>query len=153
MLNNEEFTKILNNQNNIKIAKSVAKLFTILDKDDVDSEIMVCLWKTASNFDPNRNVKFTTYFREILFWKLMQLTRKKLKEKKMFINKTLECGKVNDTTFYDVLSDIPKKYSKVLVQKYLEKKSLKEIGQENGYSYEYARVQIKQAIEYIRNGV
>ena len=155
MLSNEEFVKILNNTDNIRIGKNVAKNFHYLDKHEIESETMLCLWEAASKFDKTRKVKFTTYYHSCLYWKLLQLAKKKQIYQKLISTKAKKAieNKAYEHNFELHLDGIPEDLAKLLRQKYLEKKTLKEIGKENGYSYERARILIKKAITILKNGV
>lgn len=150
-MSNHEFQDKYLTKDNLLIAKKVALYFSDLDKDDIDSETMVCLWEASVKFDPNKHVKFTTYFFSYLYWKLFEVRRKN----NLYIkNKIATKSDQYYADQYSLLDDIlPTELSNLLRQRYLDKMTLKEIGNANGYCAETARANIKKAISILRDGV
>lgn len=146
---NGKIEELLVNREFLNIKYKLTKKFYNLDMDDIDSAYHISMWKAQSKFDEKLGVKFKTYFYSIFFKELLRLSRKE-RIKTCSIVDIYDIGANN---FFLIISDLSEDDRNLLVQRYLERKTLTEIGDENGYSYEEARLRINKCIKCLKNGV
>jgi len=152
---NDKIETALKDPNIIALTKSATRRYKrSLNEDEIKSCILNALSKSISNYDPSKNSKFTTYLHTGL--KIECLTQiKRNKPLLKFSSKTLL--KVDDKPetqmmIIDVMEEIEKlEHGHLVVDKYLNNYSAKEIGIKNGIHPETVRIKIKKTLEALRH--
>ena len=141
--------------NIIALTKSVTRRYRkSLRVDDIQSCVLVALSRAILNFDPSKNSKFTTYLHKGL--KIECLTQIK-KNKLMPRLSSKSVSKVDEKSempikMIEVMDEIDRlKDGHLVVDKYLNNYTCKEIGDKNGLHAESVRVKIKKTIETLRD--
>lgn len=171
-ITNQQFEKELNDKNNISIVKSAmsktiryikAKYpsYVTPKTQDFDNIQEIAIWKTLIYYDGRFGTKFTTYLYKLtqqLCWAEFQKNKilddcyikTQLKSnKKLFYVKDYEEIAKSDL-INTIFSKLNTEESKLLKMRFFEKRNLKKIGQEFGYSYETARKNIKKLIRRLK---
>lgn len=143
---NGKIEELLINPEFLSIKYKLKKKFYNLDRDDIDSAYNVSLWKAQSKFDETRGIKFKTYFYSIFLKELLRLSRKE----RIRTYPIVDICEIGPNNFFLIMSDLSEDDRNLLIQRYLERKTLVEIGEENGYSYEEARLRINKCIDSLR---
>lgn len=152
---NSKIETALKDPNIIALAKSVTNRYkNSLNEDEIRSCILGALSRSISNFNPDKNSKFTTYLHKGL--KIECLTQiKKNKPLLKFSPKAL--SKIDEKSetqmmIIEVMDEINRlKDGHLVVDKYLNNYTCKEIGDKNGLHAESVRVKIKKTIETLRD--
>jgi RNA polymerase sigma factor (sigma-70 family) len=141
----DKLEDLLKSKDLLNLKRKIACKFSRLDIDDIESAYAVSVWRARERFIPSFNTKFTTFFYLIFNKECLNLCRK-LKLTQQLDNEVL----IEDTHMFEFehfMYRLPEEGRKLLTQRYLERKTLREIGDENGYSYEIARKKIKKYIK------
>ena len=152
---NDKIESALKDPDIIALTKSVTNSYRkSLNEDEIKSCVLSALSRSISSFDPDKNSKFTTYLHKGL--KIECLTQiKKNKPLLKFSSKTL--SKTDDKfetkmLIIEVMEEIEKlKDGHLVVDKYLNNYTSKEIAKKNGIHKETVRVKIKKTLESLRH--
>ena len=152
---NDKIESALKDPDIIALTKSVTNSYRkSLNEDEIKSCVLSALSRSISSFDPDKNSKFTTYLHKGL--KIECLTQiKKNKPLLKFSSKTL--SKTDDKfetkmMIIEVMEEIEKlKDGHLVVDKYLNNYTSKEIAKKNGIHKETVRVKIKKTLESLRH--
>ena len=127
-----------------KIMDSVCgKYSKSVDPDDISSLRLEILWKCLNSFDESRGVKFTTFLYQQLNYAMMNQLRIRRREKNGIPFDICQVPKDNIEV---LLSDLDDNQKKILKQRYLDRMTMVEIGEKNGYSRETARRAVNSAL-------
>jgi len=152
---NDKIESALKDPDIIALTKSVTNSYRkSLNEDEIKSCVLSALSRSISSFDPDKNSKFTTYLHKGL--KIECLTQiKKNKPLLKFSSKTV--SKTDDKfetkmMIIEVMEEIEKlKDGHLVVDKYLNNYTSKEIAKKNGIHKETVRVKIKKTLESLRD--
>ena len=152
---NDKIESALKDPDIIALTKSVTNSYRkSLNEDEIKSCVLSALSRSISSFDPDKNSKFTTYLHKGL--KIECLTQiKKNKPLLKFSSKTV--SKTDDKfetkmMIIEVMEEIEKlKDGHLVVDKYLNNYTSKEIAKKNGIHKETVRVKIKKTLESLRH--
>lgn len=152
-VSNEEYNIAYNNKDNQRIIKAV--LFTYrgkLDEDTLKTCGLNALWRCLQNHNESFSTKFTSSLWRFVNWEckkeLRTLATSKYKPLELFdvANEEEEMYSVFDD-LHDVLDQ---EYCQIIKLRFLEKMTLREIGNKFGYTKEAARQKLEKAIGQIR---
>ena len=150
MMNFEEAHKSIDNK---RIMDKVGSRYSkIIDPDELESLKLITLWECTKNYDPSRNMKFTSYLYQQLGFKIKNAIKKLSRE---FTNSTIEAPYTPKEQFEILIDGLNGESQMVLRQKFLNNMTMEEIGKKNGYSRETARRKVKKALcqfQKIKNG-
>ena len=151
---NDKIEAALKDQDIIALTKSVTRSYRkSLSEDEIKSCILNALSRSISNFDPRKNSKFTTYLHKGL--KIECLTQIK-KNKPLLKFSTKSLSKIDDKSetqmmIIEVMDEIDRlKDGHLVVDKYLNNYTAKEIAIKNGIHPETVRIKIKKTLESLR---
>jgi len=151
---NDKIETALKDPNIIALTRSVTNRYRkSLNEDEIKSCILSALSRSISNFDPCKNSKFTTYLHKGL--KIECLTQIK-KNKPLLKFSTKALSKVDDKSetqmmIIEVMDEIDRlKDGHLVVDKYLNNYTAKEIAVKNDIHPETVRIKIKKTIESLR---
>jgi DNA-directed RNA polymerase specialized sigma24 family protein len=151
---NDKIETALKDPNIIALTRSVTNRYRkSLNEDEIKSCILSALSRSISNFDPCKNSKFTTYLHKGL--KIECLTQIK-KNKPLLKFSTKAMSKVDDKSetqmmIIEVMDEIDRlKDGHLVVDKYLNNYTAKEIAVKNDIHPETVRIKIKKTIESLR---
>jgi DNA-directed RNA polymerase specialized sigma subunit len=143
-LKTRDLNEALENIDYKKIMDSVcAKYCKSVDPDDISSLRLEVLWKCLNSFDETRGVKFTTFLYQQLNYAMMNQLRIRRREKNGIPFDICHTPKENIEV---LLSDLNEDQKKILKQRYLDRMTMVEIGEKNGYSRETARRAVNSAL-------
>ena len=152
---NDKIETALKDPNIIALTRSVTNSYRkSLNEDEIKSCILSALSRSISNFDPGKNSKFTTYLHKGL--KIECLTQIK-KNKPLLKFSTKALSKVDDKSetqmmIIEVMDEIDRlKDGHLVVDKYLNNYTAKEIAVKNDIHPETVRIKIKKTIESLRH--
>jgi RNA polymerase sigma factor (sigma-70 family) len=114
-----------------------------VDQDELESLKLLTLWECTKNYDPSRNMKFTSYLYQQLDYKIKNFLKKRSRE---FTNSTIEAPYTPKENFEILIDGLNGESQSVLRQKFLGNMTMEEIGKANGYSRETARRKVKKAL-------
>lgn len=150
-----EYNDALNNVDIIKILNKIGSQYNI-PKDELSQIKNISIWNSLKSYNKNKNTKFTTYLVTIFKRECFSYINKEKKHKKVegYENSNIEGGiNKNSKKIYELLEILTEDQRKVLTQRFFHNKTLKEIGEENGYSYFKAKYIIDKAIKTIKNAI
>tara|TARA_R110000824_G_C15231618_1_gene678631 strand:- start:11301 stop:11750 length:450 start_codon:yes stop_codon:yes gene_type:complete len=141
MMNFEEAHKSIDNK---RIMDKVGSRYSkIIDPDELESLKLITLWECTKNYDPSRNMKFTSYLYQQLGFKIKNTIKKLSRE---FTNSSIETYSFPKERFDILIDGLNSESKSVLRQKFLNNMTMEEIGVANGYSRETARRKVKRAL-------
>ena len=141
MMNFEEAHKSIDNK---RIMDKVASKYSrIIDPDELESLKLITLWECTKNYDPSRNMKFTSYLYQQLGYKIKNTIKKLSRE---FTNSSIESPSLPKENFDILVDGLSPEAQSILKQKFLKNMTMEEIGTANGYSRETARRKVKKAL-------
>lgn len=144
MITDQEFSIAWENKENRRIMQSAIRRYLgIISPDEVNSCKMIGLWECLKRHDPTKGRKFTTYL-----YGGVQIQCKKVinKVKYVVIDDVVSYMDFNRIYIRDSLDKLEEEYQDLVYSRFFERKTLKEIAEENGYSIETARRRIKKAL-------
>ena len=151
---NEKIKTALKDPDIIAMTKAATKSYKrSLNEDELKSCILNALSRSILNFDPSKNSKFTTYLHKGL--KIECLTQIK-KNKPLLRFSTRATSKIDERSemnmrMIEVMDEIERlKDGHLVVDKYLNNYTCKEIGEKNGIHPETVRTKIKKTLESLR---
>ncbi len=157
LVTNQELEAARNNEDYIKIAKSIFKKFQSfkLTADDKKQILLDALWYSLATWDEAKS-KFTSHlYRNIRFKTLNFIKKYKVSPEKNNVN--LSRLHASPTVFGDdfdnIISCLHDSVKIPIIQKFVYGMSSTEIGEENGYSKEYANQLIKKGIKSLKKSV
>ena len=115
----------------------------IIDPDELESLKLITLWECTQNYDPSRNMKFTSYLYQQLGFKIKNTIKKLSRE---FTNSSIESYSIPKERFDILIDGLNPEAKSILRQKFLNNMTMEEIGVANGYSRETARRKVKKAL-------
>jgi RNA polymerase sigma factor (sigma-70 family) len=145
MVSNEEYESALKNKDNIMIMHSAGSSFiTVLDEDEIHRCKLIALWEALQAWRPNRGSKFTAFLYQRVYWECLKCVKFNNKNRDVqveFIDREV----LPDTPIEEVLEILPDDLQDIIKKRYVYGMTLREIGDEHGYSYETARKKLKKA--------
>lgn len=151
---NDKIESALKDPDIVAMTKAATRIYKkSLSEDEIKSCILNALSRSISNFDPHKNSKFTTYLHKGL--KIECLTQiKKNKPSIRFSTTTADTRDYRsemNIKMMEVMDEIERlKDGHLVVDKYLNNYTCKEIGEKNGLHPETVRTKIKKTLECLR---
>jgi RNA polymerase sigma factor (sigma-70 family) len=162
---NYVFDELINDKEIQNIGyKAALKFKRQLDKEEIDSCFMTALWKACKAYDPNYNApekmaSFKTFFYKGVLFECMKLTKSNNAFKEN-INKIKNSKNINKIRgFYEESSlkdtenqdfGLNQKDSDVLIQRFWQGKSLKELANQNNISQQAMKKRINKILNKIK---
>lgn len=117
--------------------------------EDLNQCKCIALWECIRHFKPNKGSKFTSFLHEKTRWQCLKFFEShKIKHRTHKLDDyPYQSKELAEVDFNDLLDQLPEHDGVVLRQKYVEGKTLHEIGAANGYCYETARKKLIKAVE------
>jgi RNA polymerase sigma factor (sigma-70 family) len=140
-----ELTELLKNNDLLTLKNKIRQKFWSIDRDDFESAYYVSVWKAQTRF-LEKKAKFTTFFYSILFKECQNLVRK---ERIKTCQLSQHASKLD--IFEEKVKELSEKEAKLLTARYLEKKTLREIGDELDLSYETTRKLINNILKKFKD--
>jgi RNA polymerase sigma factor (sigma-70 family) len=159
---NEEFNTALADKNNSRILKKVSsKYINVIPQQELYSCALHSLWRCLSYHKDSFGQKFTTSLWRFMEWECNRELKRLQNEKNKSVNiSTLETKEKfdspaklpNDETenLYECIDMLPDGYRTLIVEYYIERHTMEEIGKMHGYSKEAARQKINKALIELR---
>lgn len=139
------------NKDNINIINKVIRGYSrFLDKNDIDYIKDYSLWKAVSKYKENSNMKFSTYLYNNVRWGCLQYI-KDLSNNTKNLQKAKEPSYKNNSRYIDLMLDINTDDKVLLIDRYIGRMSLDEIGKKYSIPRETARLKLIKIIEKIKN--
>ena len=152
---NDKIETALKDPDITALTRSVTQRYKrTLNEDEIRSCVLVALSRAITSFDPDKNSKFTTYLHKGL--KIECLTQIK-KNKPLLKYSSQVSSKIDNKSeikmmIMEVMEEIEKlKDGHLVVDKYLNNYTSKEIAKKNGIHKETVRVKIKKTLETLRD--
>ncbi len=152
---NDKIETALKDPDITALTRSVTQRYKrTLNEDEIRSCVLVALSRAITSFDPSKNSKFTTYLHKGL--KIECLTQIK-KNKPLLKYSSQVSSKIDNKSeikmmIMEVMEEIEKlKDGHLVVDKYLNNYTSKEIAKKNGIHKETVRVKIKKTLETLRD--
>ena len=127
--------ELLIDENFLKLKKKIKQKFSFLDCDDIESAYHLSVWQSHIKQNNYKNIKLTTLFYRIFCLECLTLCRSYVKNKQLPINyDKLDFG----LDINQLLENLSEDDRNLLLQRYLEQKTLEEIGmlaQQEGIEY------------------
>jgi len=144
-----EFETMAKDEEIVKLTRKAAKQFTNqLSPDEIDQCILIALWNTIRGHDPTKGLKFTTYlYRGVI---MECLSQKKLNTGSHRVP-NLVCDKnvidkQNAYSMIDLMDEIENDPNRdILIDKYINNFSTKEIAASRGVCLETVRKKIAKS--------
>jgi RNA polymerase sigma factor (sigma-70 family) len=159
IISNEEYEKAYNLIDNKKIMNAAAKSFRgTLSYNDIESCCYYALWKCLEKYDNSFNAKFTSSLYRFVRWYCIQACQKEQKHinKNILFISEYEKSKTIQTKkdlLTKILCMIPEDDKQILISRFIERKTLKEISQENNCTKQKIRTRLNKILLNIKNGV
>ncbi len=162
-ISNKEFEEAYKDTTNNKIIrKAMKKYIQYMPKEEIKNCGMIALWKSLKKFNPEKNMKFTSFLYRMVCFECMGFIGK---DKKIRTYKTKErldpkpidelslpyMSGTNYDEFDDMISVLPKKLAKIVKLRIVYNMSFEEIGRINKFSHETARRKLKLAYSKLKN--
>lgn len=152
---NDEFEKALQNNDYINIMNNASKRFkNQIDKDSLKSCHMNALWKALAAFDPDRNVKFTTFLHKGVFIECMKeikiLNKSKIFNKKLHNNLPQNFKHEEILELQDELDN--KEDFDLLVDRFVGNMTINELAKSRNINREKIRKKIHSLVAKLKSG-
>jgi DNA-directed RNA polymerase specialized sigma24 family protein len=151
------FDDLVDNEEVRKIGNAAAKSFRkFLSKEEIDSCIMIALWRVTKEFDSEKG-KFSTYlYRGVVLecltaWKFntdKKRTNKKVTEKNPLLKSEYN-EEIADIEAVDFVKNF--EYPELMIDRFWSNKTLSEIAKTNNVSVETVRIRIKKNLENMKS--
>ncbi len=152
IISNEEFTEALNNIDNIKIMNKASVSYSKNLKSRLKECKMIALWEALRDYKSDRNMKFSTY----LYYKVRRkcydtyYTKAERNNNLISIEDSFSGSIVDSTFINDILMSLDKKDAKLIEDKFIYKKTLKEIGIEENVSLQAIKQRLDVVLDKLR---
>lgn len=143
------FDKLIEDENILNIAKKAAsKFYKTLSKDELYTCILNAVWKASERHDPEKGTKFTTYlYNGVIMECLTQQKFNSSKASKIH-NNVCEKDGINNFELIDLINSCED--PQIIIDYYLNNKSVKEIANEMGVCGETIRLKIKKNLKKLK---
>jgi RNA polymerase sigma factor (sigma-70 family) len=148
-----EFEEALSNEHYIGIMELASKNFRMsMSREELKSCKYIALWTSLKKYDETRyTAKFTTYLFLNVKYECMKYVNLESRHKQRFkIVENIEVAAEEENNLELLIELIPEEFRSVVKQKFLDNKTLHEIGKAHGYSHETARKNIQRGLSYIK---
>lgn len=169
LISNEEFEQIWHNTDNKSILYNVMNHFarryershaTKVCRKHLYANGQYVMWQAATSYKPDHDskTKFTTFLHTVAsnwckyyFGKLHKTSEKEVGLDAVLFEKFETNSSIDEREFVrEILEKLPPSDKNILYQRFFDGKTLKEIGDTEGYSAERARQKIDQILNNLR---
>lgn len=136
----------------LSIMKShLYKFIKFINKDDLENIGLICIWNTLKKTGDSE--LFIPYLCVSIKWECMKFlkTYNRGRISYSILHENIEEN--NHSYFDEIIESLNDKYKRILKKRFIENKTLHEIGKEESCSHEYINILIKQALEKLKNSV
>lgn len=112
----------------LSLKRKIQQKFSFLDCHDIESVYYYSIWQSLEKFDKSKNLKIITLFYKIFYFECLTLCREYLKNKNLLSGYTKSDSEFD--SFSILLEDLSDSERNLLLQRYLEQKTLDEISKE-----------------------
>jgi RNA polymerase sigma factor (sigma-70 family) len=157
-ISNEEFNIAYRNQDNINIIRKVSgRYIKLLDQDTIKSCGLTALWRALSSYDPSYKQKFTSSLWRFTDWEckraLKEFSAKKNRQH-LSLDDNIEIIDTNAACDVEYIREgislLAAPERELINEYYIERRSMEEIGQRQGYSKEAIRQRLKKALHTLK---
>jgi len=149
-VSNQIYENALNNQDNIMIMHSAGSCFIhALDKDEMYRCKLIALWEALKLWKPDGGSKFTAFLYQRVTWECLKALQYENKHTNVNLD-YIDREASPETDMSEMLEILPDDLKGVVEKRYIYRMTLREIGDEYGYSYETARKKLKKASDCIK---
>jgi RNA polymerase sigma factor (sigma-70 family) len=150
MVNDKEYEDALNNHDNQMIMHSASVSFVrILDEDEIYRCKLIALWEALQAWKPDRGSKFTAFLYQRVKWECLKSIQNQKQYRDIQLD-NIDQEVLPETSIDELLEILPEDLKGVVKKRYLYNMTLREIGDEYGYSYETARKKLKKASKCVK---
>jgi RNA polymerase sigma factor (sigma-70 family) len=150
----EEFQSAYMNENYNKVMNMAAKKFRWLLDEDIELCKAFALWKSLRKYDESCGAKFTTFLYNNMHQKCWtEYNKKRVKnerERDMLLNVEPRGAVVDNHLFTDIMMSLTPTEAKLIDDKFIQNKSLVEIGNEHGITPQRIHQRLQEVKEKIR---
>ena len=146
----KNFEELLIDENIKKIThKATTRFNNILSKDEIYTCIINALWKATLKYNPDLGSKFTTYLYKGVVMECLSQVKFNKNNFLMFHNNIQD--KKSSTISIDILDQIELcDNPDIIIDKFINNKSIKEMASERGVSGETIRLKIQKNIKKLK---
>lgn len=151
-ISNEEFDIAYNNTDNIKIMNKASLSYSKNLKSRLKECKMLALWEALRDYKDDRGMKFTTF----LFYKVRRVCYDAHYSKAEKVNEFTSIedsfsGCTTDSTFIqDIMMSLSDKDGKLISDRFIHRKTLREIGKEHNVSPEMTSQRIDAVLSKLK---
>jgi len=153
IVTNEIYEEALKDNDNIMIMHSAGSRFaSVLDVDEVYRCKLIALWKALQAWEENLGSKFTGFLYQQVYWECLKnvnRNKKRVEVQADYIDQEV----LPDTPLYEILDGLPSDLQDIVEKRYVYNMTLREIGDEYGFSGETIRKRLKKASKHIKNSI
>lgn len=151
IVSNEVYEQALKNRDNLMIMHSAGScFFSTLEADEIHRCKLMALWKALQAWQEGRGTKFTGFLYQQVHWECLKSINYNKKNKEVQA-KYIEREALPDTPTYETLDGLPEELKNIVEKRYLYNMTLREIGDECGFSGETIRKRLKKASKYMKS--
>lgn len=144
-VSNKVYEEALDNRDNMMIMHSAgSRYMRILDADEIHRCKLIALWEALQVWDINKGSKFTAFLYQRVQWECLKSIQYHNKNQDVQVEH-LERAVLPDTSVDEVLEILPAELKDIVKKRYVYGMTLREIGDEYGFSYETVRKRLKKA--------
>lgn len=148
---NVQFEVEIKKEDNIKIINTVISSYrTKIQKEDRESLKNESLWYSIRKYDSSKNMKFTTFLHKVTRYKCLTYIRDNEKARKKGIEKKEGIKYSTNYNYIDIMLDLSDYHRDLLVDRYISRMTIKEMGQKYDKPCEKIRLEILKIIENVR---
>lgn len=152
---NETMEQALNNRDYQQVMHKAAQKFRkSLDEDTVYTCQINALWHSLENFDPSRNVKFTTYLHKGVFIecvKAVKFLNRHTRLTKAKLHDNIVCNKQSGSTaLVDLMDEVNTSSERDLILDRISGKTISEMAETRNVSRETVRKRMNKISHSIR---
>jgi DNA-directed RNA polymerase specialized sigma24 family protein len=147
------FEEKIADSNVIKVTKKAASRFRgYLSREEINNCINIAIWKSLKKYKEDAGLKFTTYVYRGVILECTSQKKKNFPKKKSFsLNEKNFTRDTNSFDFSLVLEELERQeYGQMVIDKYINNFTTKEIAIKNNSSIETIRKKISQTIENVK---
>lgn len=150
------FEELIKNEEVQKLGNHAVKSFRkYLSKEEIDSCIMIALWRACKDFDANKG-KFSTYFYRGILLECLTLWKfnEDKKRRNTVVHEHHPClhGEYDENIANLDASDFINnfEYPEIMIDRFWLNKTLSEIAKDHNVSIETVRIRIKKNLENMK---
>lgn len=158
----DEYNKYIQTRDFKRIMQMYIGRWNHLERPEKEQIVHLALWQSFKNYDPNKGTKFSTFFfNNIRYEYLDHMTALGKNRTVLFseldadgvVEKPVRHKGYSDVNFNELVSVVSDKTEAVLRMRFVEGRTLDDIGNIMGFSKENARRVVKDGLKKIRYAI